>query len=147
MRWILVLLLTLGCGKSSPPEILPDSGGATAGATERVTAPADTPATSPEPGDPVEPIEDPMALYASCEGRVEQPESDGECQSDDDCARAGCSSEVCTTKADASDIMTTCEVQPCFAVLDTCGCVEGRCRWSVKDSVPPPSGPPIKLSE
>lgn len=75
---------------------------------------------------------DAAALYAECEGRVEQPESDGECTTDADCVKAGCSSERCITAASAEGLMGTCEVLPCFEVLDSCGCQEGRCRWSLK---------------
>jgi len=78
------------------------------------------------------PSKDAAALYAQCEDRLEQPESEGECSSDADCAPAGCSGERCITKAAAKDLMGTCEMLPCFQVVDTCGCVEGRCRWSLK---------------
>ncbi len=89
------------------------------------------------PGDVVEvPTQDPAtdaaALYAQCEGRLEQPEAEGECSADADCAPAGCSSERCITKASAEGLMGTCEMLPCFEVVDTCSCQEGRCRWSLK---------------
>ena len=35
--------------------------------------------------------------------------------------------------AAAADIITTCERLPCFQRLDTCGCHEGVCSWTVKD--------------
>jgi eight-cysteine-cluster-containing protein len=70
-------------------------------------------------------------LYAGCQSRLEGPEVPGECTTNADCVRAGCSSEVCTTPRAASEMMTTCEVLPCFRAVDACGCVEGRCRWSV----------------
>jgi eight-cysteine-cluster-containing protein len=79
----------------------------------------------------------PGLLYERCRDRVEQPEADGECTNDADCASSGCGSEVCTTAAAATDLMTTCEIRQCFSVLDSCGCVKGRCTWSLKTEVPP----------
>ncbi|MBW2255419.1 MAG: eight-cysteine-cluster domain-containing protein, partial [Deltaproteobacteria bacterium] len=61
-------------------------------------------------------------------------EADGECNSDADCASTGCGREVCTTAT--ADVMTTCEIRQCFSILDSCGCVKGRCTWSLKDEVP-----------
>lgn len=77
---------------------------------------------------------DPQSLYAGCKARVEGQETDGECSTDADCARAGCSREVCLPAAQAANVSTTCDVQPCFAVLDHCGCVAGRCSWSLKST-------------
>jgi eight-cysteine-cluster-containing protein len=88
----------------------------------------------------------PEELYAMCEARVEEPRVDGECTTDDDCATAGCAGEVCTTKSAATDVMTTCENKICFSILDTCGCVDGQCSWSILDAVPleaTPIRPPI----
>jgi eight-cysteine-cluster-containing protein len=78
----------------------------------------------------------PGALYARCRDRVEGPEAEGECVTDADCARTGCSSEVCTTVALAPEIMTTCEVLPCFGALQACGCHEGRCTWTIAEVLP-----------
>jgi eight-cysteine-cluster-containing protein len=119
--------------------------------SEAPTPPVEPP---PEPPEKVEPPPDeaqpgqpsPEGLYARCEERVEQPQVEGECSSDDDCVRAGCSREVCTSASSAEGLNTTCEGRVCFAVLDTCGCVEGTCRWSLKkalpigDGEPPPAG-------
>jgi len=77
-----------------------------------------------------------LELYQQCRSRLEGPEIPDECSTDEDCARAGCSSEVCTTRAAASEVMTTCEVLPCFQAVEACGCVEGRCRWSLADAMP-----------
>lgn len=82
----------------------------------------------------------PASLYEECKDRVEQPQADGECTTDADCVRAGCGSEVCTTTAAAGDIMTTCEDRLCFHVLDTCGCHDGVCSWTLKDEVPERKG-------
>ncbi|MCB9779125.1 MAG: hypothetical protein H6742_11225 [Alphaproteobacteria bacterium] len=88
------------------------------------------------PGLPVAADLTPAELYAGCRERVEQPEADGECSADADCAATGCSGERCVAASVAGDLMSTCEVQPCFQVLDHCGCVEGRCSWSLKDAAP-----------
>jgi len=91
-------------------------------------------------------IPSPEELYAMCEARVEEPRVDGECTSDADCATAGCAGEVCTTKAAAADVMTTCENKLCFSILDRCGCVDGQCSWAIKDAVPAdatPIRPPV----
>jgi eight-cysteine-cluster-containing protein len=76
---------------------------------------------------------------------VEGAEAPAECTSDADCATAGCSGEVCTTVAEAAGVMSTCEVKPCFSILDRCGCVDGRCSWSIKAAAPPPVQRPISL--
>lgn len=85
------------------------------------------------------PIRTPRTIYEACRERVEGPEAAGECATDADCAKAGCSGEVCVTAATAADLTTTCDVLDCFRVLDTCGCVEGVCSWSVKVPTEPPA--------
>jgi eight-cysteine-cluster-containing protein len=67
-------------------------------------------------------------LYAQCRDRVELPEASGECATDADCERAGCSGESCVAKG--ADRMTTCEIRLCFHVLESCGCVDGVCQWA-----------------
>jgi len=141
--WILVSCLLVSCGGPAPPPATatpPSPEDLAAAAPEAPEAP---PAEAPTVGDglatPVEASSggdnvaapDASALYEECRTRVEGREKDGECQNDDDCSRAGCSGEVCVTTSLAAEVMTTCEVRPCFAVLDTCGCVEGRCSWSL----------------
>jgi len=105
---------------------------------------AEQPAPAPQPETPARtappPVEHPAStpaeLYAECRDRVEGPEADGECTSDDDCVRVGCGSEVCTTVTAGADLVTTCEDRVCFHVLDTCGCHDGRCTWTLLDEVP-----------
>ena len=144
---ILVSCLLVSCGGASPPPATatpPSSEEPEATAPETQSAESDGEAYDPgnsaevgtDAGAAAPPEEIPgtsnaSALYEECRTRVEGREKDGECQSDDDCGRAGCSSEVCVTTSLAAEVMTTCEVLPCFAVLDTCGCVEGRCSWSL----------------
>jgi eight-cysteine-cluster-containing protein len=95
-----------------------------------------TPVVALEPAADAAPAAAPTAaeLYAQCQRRVEGREADGECSSDGDCSTAGCSQEVCVSKEMAPQVMSACEVKPCFAVLDTCGCAEGRCTWSLKEA-------------
>jgi hypothetical protein len=54
----------------------------------------------------------------------------GECSTDADCVRAGCSSQLCVPTGN-SDVVTTCEYRPEYACLaqTSCGCVEGMCSW------------------
>lgn len=121
-RWAVVVAMGIGCGgHSAKPE-----------------APADQPPPAPvAPAPPPPPAGmTPEGLYAKCEERVEQPQVAGECASDADCATGGCGGEVCTTAAAVPELMTTCEGRICFTVLDSCGCVDGMCRWSLKDKVP-----------
>lgn len=79
----------------------------------------------------------PQALYAQCSGRVEGVSAAGECASDADCTRAGCSGEVCVATANKATAVTTCEILPCFDVLQSCGCVDGMCAWTVGASSRP----------
>jgi len=115
-----VWMLLVGCGGEAPPEV-----------------PEDPPeAPPPPPPEPEVKLPSPDKLYAMCQDRVEKPQADGECTTDEDCVRAGCSSEVCTTAASAAELTTTCEDKLCFKALDTCGCVEGVCSWSLVDELP-----------
>lgn len=73
-------------------------------------------------------------LYGACEARVEGSSTPGECHTDADCSRAGCSQEVCVPTREAAEVMSTCERLPCFNTLDTCGCHEGLCTWTLKEA-------------
>jgi len=87
--------------------------------------------TASEGGRTDAPSSDPSALYGQCRDRVEGVGVPGECSSDTDCARAGCSSEVCVAAVRKAEAITTCEILPCFEVLASCGCVDGQCSWTV----------------
>lgn len=147
---------------SAPPELsAPGSTGPATEPSEPLAPGSPTPGSAPvagipegQPGDvepgtalpgatPVTPGARAQSLYDECHDRVEGQQAPGECASDADCARAGCSQEVCVPRAAAGDVMTTCEVLPCFAVLDACGCHEGVCSWTVKASAPTPMPRPI----
>lgn len=105
------LSLLFACGTAEPPDL--------------PAAPPKTPATAVTPS--------PEALYMECWEAVEGPTEAGECTADVDCQAVGCSGEMCVTReVAASGIMSPCMERPCHAVLDTCGCVEGTCRWSLK---------------
>jgi eight-cysteine-cluster-containing protein len=110
------------------PAEAPVPGGPPAADAEVAAVPA---ATAPEGGSTDAPSIDPTALYAQCRERVEGVAVPGECSSDADCARAGCSSEVCVATVRKAEAITTCEILPCFEVLSTCGCVDGQCAWTV----------------
>lgn len=96
---------------------------------------------APEPEQAATP-QTPEELYAACRERVEGMEKADECKVDADCASAGCGGEVCVTVAEKANVITTCEERPCFQVLDTCGCHEGKCTWTVKAEVPAPTPGP-----
>lgn len=138
-----VLVLAVACGGSTrapeasvPPVPVDAPSEAPSDAPDVPDPPPDGPATLPTP----------EKLYEMCEARVEGPSMEGECTTDADCATAGCAGEVCTTTAASADVMTTCEAKLCFKILDTCGCVDGQCSWSLKDSLPVdalPVKPPV----
>jgi eight-cysteine-cluster-containing protein len=90
-----------------------------------------------EPPEPPVDGPTPQLLYDQCHDRLEGPEVDGECAVDADCGTAGCSQEVCVPAAKTGDIITTCEILPCFSAKDACGCHEGRCTWSLKEQLAP----------
>ncbi|MEM6927645.1 MAG: hypothetical protein AAF602_12000 [Myxococcota bacterium] len=95
-----------------------------------VAEPAPAPAPTPTPV-----AADPAALYAECRDRVESPQSSGECEADGDCQTSGCSNELCIAKS-AGQMMSACDMRPCFEVLEACGCHDGQCTWTVADAAP-----------
>lgn len=119
---LLALTACMGAASPAPDPVAP----VPAAAVTPVSAPQVAPAEAPSSA-----IFTPRTIYRACRDRVELPEAAAECTSDADCVSAGCSKEVCTTKSAAASLTTTCEVQDCFAVLDTCGCTEGVCAWSL----------------
>ncbi len=54
-----------------------------------------------------------------------------ECIKDSDCLTGGCSGQVCTTKENAANIITTCEYREEYGCLrfTSCGCVNNKCLW------------------
>ena len=123
MLFIPMISVVVGCAKDRPPAV--------------EAPPTPPPVAAAPPSTASTEAWTPQTLYATCRDRVEQPEADAECSTDADCAPTGCSSEVCTTAEAGAGMMTTCGIEPCFQILDTCGCIEGRCSWSLKDEVPP----------
>jgi eight-cysteine-cluster-containing protein len=106
-------------------EVQPDDEGSSS--PNDGVAPAELPVDQPTP----------QMLYESCHDRLEGAEVDGECSVDADCGRAGCSQEVCVPAAKKGDVMTTCEILPCFGAVQNCGCHEGRCTWTLREQLEP----------
>lgn len=147
---IVIFLLLASCTRNNGAAPL---AGAESSTVSEATAPAADAADDAPSGSPIADViaveqvpeqkpehPSPEELYETCKDRVEQPEQDGECTTDDECARSGCGREVCTTLTAAREIMTTCEKRMCFDALDQCGCNDGRCSWSLKaaEEMPPP---------
>lgn len=141
----LALLLSFGCRTASAPPPIAEA--PTPASAEVPAAPPAPAAPTALPAPAAQPLQevDVDALYAQCRERVEGPEADGECSTDADCRTGGCSGEVCATVAAVEGLMGTCEVLPCFSILKECGCVEGRCSWSVGPPQPRADTPPIVL--
>jgi eight-cysteine-cluster-containing protein len=58
----------------------------------------------------------------------------GECRSDSDCIRGGCSGQVCQSVKEGAAI-TTCEWRECYNADKykvSCNCIENRCEWGKK---------------
>lgn len=60
---------------------------------------------------------------------VSQPKA--ECSVDADCARGGCSGEICASKETAGRVISICLMRPEYECLKltSCGCVGGRCMF------------------
>ncbi len=144
----MVLVVGIACnrGEQAPPTEAPAQSVPvqTEAAGEVVDAPSAVPADVPEgrregiqplrPLTELTPLGKPSEMYAMCKDRVEGADLAGECSSDADCVKAGCSQEMCISSSDsAKGIMSTCEVRPCFAILKDCGCVSGVCSWRVDE--------------
>lgn len=140
----LPLIVLIACGNKNNTPTPPEEGTPADGAADAGT-PAPAPEPVPEPAPTAPPT--PQSLYEECKERVEsRNQAPGECKADADCKTAGCGAETCTTAADAANIMSTCEDKLCFKVLDTCGCHEGMCTWTLKAEVPAlPMTPPAPL--
>lgn len=131
----ILLFMALACAKDvpSPPQPVDRVEAVQEAETKSNDAP---PLKLLQPLKTPNPITDnPESLYETCKVRVEGLSEAGECTTDADCVSVGCSSEVCVSTATAaSGLNTTCEVLPCFSVLDSCGCIEGTCSWALKES-------------
>ena len=123
-RFVLLCLALAACGGNGKKE------------TTEPPMPHTPPPIPAPPTPPPVPVQTPAELYASCKDRMELPQADAECKADSDCATAGCGGEVCTTATAKADVMTACEEKVCFKVVDTCGCHEGHCTWTLLDKVP-----------
>ncbi len=124
MIWMVALFLACGGAASPPPSTLvPVVSAAPAESANAAVAPQRDP-NAPLTG---------ADLYGQCRERVEGASTAGECSTDADCSKAGCSQEVCVAAAAVQAVKTTCERLLCFNALDTCGCHEGTCSWTVKE--------------
>lgn len=123
-----VVLLALWIGSGCARTLGPAASGEPPPEAERAVA-------SAAPGIPA-PLEVSAAgLYEGCRERVEGPSTLGECATDADCGSTGCSQEVCVATS-VGPVTTTCEILPCFQVLESCHCNEGLCSWTLSDAVP-----------
>ena len=114
------LLISVGCG-----------GGGSGATTDETEIQQNVPVEQGE-GLTTQPVgEEALKLYEVCRDRVEGTEQEQECAQDSDCKAVGCSGELCVAAAE-QEVLTSCEVLPCYRVLDECGCSEGRCRWSIR---------------
>lgn len=59
-----------------------------------------------------------------------------ECSTNNDCAPAGCSSQICVSAEKASQIITTCEYREEYSCLKltSCGCFNNKCAWLENDN-------------
>lgn len=53
------------------------------------------------------------------------------CSKDDDCVKAGCSSQLCVLEEEADGLFTTCEYKEEYRCLEftECGCSNNNCAW------------------
>lgn len=53
-----------------------------------------------------------------------------ECATDNDCAPAGCSGQICAPQG--KDIITTCEFKEEYKCVEftSCGCISNKCQWA-----------------
>ncbi len=64
------------------------------------------------------------------------PQKGRECSKDSDCVTGGCSGEICTTKENATKVVSICVYKDWYECLKltTCGCVNGVCTWKPNDA-------------
>jgi eight-cysteine-cluster-containing protein len=144
--WVSVVACAGPHGAAEPVPVVtePDVSAAPGDASPVRTVTAEVTPTAPPIEEAASSGPTPQALYAQCSGRVEGVSAAGECASDADCTRAGCSGEVCVATANKATAVTTCEILPCFDVLQSCGCVDGMCSWTVGASSRPTFRLPLK---
>jgi len=76
-----------------------------------------------------------VAIIAAAYVVFYAPTAPSGCVTDQDCMAGGCSGQVCTTAANARNIITTCEWSSEYDCLrlTSCGCVNGTCAWRNTD--------------
>lgn len=80
-----------------------------------------------------------LILISGCSRFVDNNSADNknvECSTNNDCAPAGCSSQICASADKASEIITTCEYREEYSCLKltSCGCVNNKCAWSENEN-------------
>lgn len=72
-----------------------------------------------------------LFLISSCTQKTPEIPKDVECNTDNDCATAGCSGQLCVSKDQAKDIITTCEYKEEYECLklSSCSCMNNKCQW------------------
>lgn len=60
-----------------------------------------------------------------------------ECVTDSDCAKAGCSNQLCTTTTKSTSLITSCEWKEEYQCYQnsTCSCVNGKCNWKEQNEL------------
>jgi len=56
----------------------------------------------------------------------------GYCETDRDCIQGGCSGQVCASRDEISNLITTCEYRECYNAKEyglSCRCIENKCQW------------------
>ena len=75
-----------------------------------------------------------IELYEGCRDRLELRRVTNECVQDSTAPKAVV--EVNYASQDVAKTMgSTCEVRPCFATLNSCGCQAGKCQWTLKEGI------------
>ena len=72
-----------------------------------------------------------LVFIIGCSNINNATPEDIECSVDSDCAIGGCSGQLCLTKENSQNIITTCEYKEeygCYK-LTSCGCVKNKCQW------------------
>ena len=69
-----------------------------------------------------------LFLISSC---TQKTPKNIECNTDNDCAIAGCSSQLCLEKDKADGAITTCEYRAEYECLKetSCSCINYKCEW------------------
>lgn len=72
-------------------------------------------------------------LFSACNQINKNQIEEKECNTNSDCSVAGCSSQICTTKEEAKNTITTCEFKQEYECLKLteCKCISNECKWGL----------------